>query len=225
MRILRIAIPTLILGTLALVGVAHADTVIIANTFDLGQTPPAGATGPNAPLSPTNANGLHVLGMTFGFKEGGSASSASLYGDTVFTGLNQLAPLSDHVLDGPGDGVLTLVFDMPTTFLSFDIAFTVPTGPGGQVTIGANSQPVSTAPEVGASNAFSIGSFSWTPTSAFTEATITFDSAAAAGGFAIDNLSYTAPQVPEPASIIFSGGGLISILAAIRFRKTAHMRL
>jgi len=210
----------LIVQAAALVGTAKATIINVTNTFDLGQTPPPGATGPNAPLSPTAANGVHALGVNFGFTEGGNASIAAVYGDTILTDLNQLSPLSDPVLDGPGDGVLTLIFDTPTTFLSFDIVFTVPTAPGGQVTVGANSQPITTTGYVGASDAFSIGSFFWAPTSAFTEATITFDSVAAGGDFAIDNLSYADPPVgtPEPASMIFAGIGLI-LAAAVRKKR------
>lgn len=220
MRKLRIVVLGLIVQASALVGTVKATGINVTNTFALGQTPPPGGAGPNAPLSPTDANGVHALGVTFGFTEGGSASSTATYGDTIGTDLNQLSPLDDPVLDGPGDGVLTLVFDTPSTFLSFDIVFTVPTAPGGQVTIGPNSHPITTTGGVGASQAFSIGNFSWTPSSAFTQATISFDSAASGGLFAIDNLSYSDPPVgaPEPATMIFAGAGLI-LAAAVRKRR------
>ena len=217
---LRIAGLGLVVGASAFVGTAQAG-VIITDIFDLGQAPPPGGPGPNAPLSPTDADGVHALGVTFGFTENGDPSSAAVYGDTILTDLNALLPLSDPVLDGPADGVLTLVFDAPTTFLSFDIAFTVPTAPGGQVTIGASSQLITTTGDVGDSQAFSIGSFSWTPSAAFTQATVTFDNAASSAWFAIDNLSYTPDPAPEPASIVFVGAGLI-LAAAVRKPRRLH---
>ena len=222
MRRLKVVAVALIVGAVALVGTAQAG-VIITNTFDLGQAPPPGGSGPDAPTVATAANGVHALGVTFGFTEGGIPTSAATYGGTVGTAPNELAPLSDPVLDGPADGVLTLVFDTPTTFLSFDIAFgtsTGPIGPGGQVTIGGNSQRISTTGNSGAGGMFSIGSFSWTPPSPFTQATIAFDNSASQTLFAIDNLSYDDPpaSTPEPGCLIFVGAGLVMGLA-VRKRR------
>jgi hypothetical protein len=218
MRRLKVVAVVLIVGAVALVGTAQAS--VITNTFDLGQAPPPGGSGPTAPAAPTAANGVHALGVTFGFTEGGNPSSAAMYGVSVMTGPNELAPLSDPVLDGPADGVLTLVFDTPTTFLSFDIAFMTPTGPGGQVTVGGNSQPISTTGNSGVLGLFSIGSFSWTPAAPFLNATITFDSAASSTQFAIDNLSYDDPPAgtPEPGCLILVGSGLVMGLA-VRKRR------
>src|SRR5687767_970953 len=128
--------PLVLLATVTvLFGAAHGAT--ITNTFDGGQAPPSGAPGPNAPSVPAVADGVHALGITFGFTEGGASSTNAIYGRDIDTVANELAPLSDPVLDGPATGVLTLSFDMPATFLAFDIAFGIlPDNSGGTVTIG-----------------------------------------------------------------------------------------
>jgi len=206
----------LIFVAASLVSTAQAGTVIL-NTFDLGQAPPPGGSGPNAPAVPTSANGVHALGVTFGFTESGNPSVNAIYGDSLGTAGDGLAPLTDPVLDGPADGVLTLLFDTPATFLSFDIAYLVATAPGGLVTIGGNSQPIITTGNSGMLGLFSIGNFSWTPAAPFTAATIAFDPTG--GNFAIDNLSYDDPpsSAPEPASVTFIGSGLV--LGALFARK------
>ncbi len=221
MRRLKVVGVALIVGAVTLVGTAQAG-VIITNTFDLGQAPPPGGSGPDAPAAPTAANGVHALGVTFGFTENGNPSNAATYGDSIGTGAYDLAPLTDPVLDGPGDGVLTLSFDTPATFLSFDIAFGTSTGPGGRVTIGGTSQPISTTGNSGTGGMFSIGSFLWTPASPFTQATIAFDNSASQTLFAIDNLSYDDPpaSTPEPGCLIFVGAGLVMGLAVRKRRRT-----
>ena len=67
----------------AVAGTAQAGTIVV-NTFDSGQTPPPGGLGPNAPVGPTAANGVHALGVTFGFTENGLASTNATYGDTRY---------------------------------------------------------------------------------------------------------------------------------------------
>src|SRR5687767_5791488 len=196
--------PLVLLASLTvLFGAAHGAT--ITNTFDGSQAPPIGAPGPNAPSVPTVADGIHALGITFGFTEGGVSSTNALYGRDIDTVNNELAPLSDPVLDGPATGVLTFDFDMPANFLAFDIAFGVlPENSGGIVTIGTTSIPFTTIGNSGFMGFFSLGSFSYTASSSFTNAVITFDSNASSANFAIDNLSYdailasSAVGVPEP---------------------------
>jgi len=106
------------------IGVSQSSTLYV-NTFDLGQTAPAGGTGATAPAVATSFDGadtLDALGITFDFTEGPGPAPA-VYGDTLGTAANGLSPLSDPVLDGPADGTLTLNFDKPTDFVSFDILF------------------------------------------------------------------------------------------------------
>lgn len=202
----------------SLAGIALGDTIVV-NTFDGGQTPPPGASGPNAPAAGTVVDGVHALGVTFGFSEAGIASTAALYGDSIGTTGFALAPLSDPVLDGPGDGVLTLTFDSPSTFLSFDVAFTDPSGSGGTVTINGVGMPFSTTGNVGFMSLFSIGNFSWTPATPFTQATIAF-SDSSSNEFAIDNLSYSDPvTTPEPTTVGLLGGGMLALVLAARKRR------
>jgi hypothetical protein len=209
----------------ALAGTAQAGTIVV-NTFDGSQTPPPGGLGPNAPAGSTAANGVHALGVTFGFTENGLASANATYGDTSIdtTGL-QLAPLSSPVLLGDSDtnGVLTLTFDAPSTFLSFDIAFTDSIGPGGTVTINGTGKAFTTTANSGLAGLFSIGSFSWTPSSSFTQATIAFDNGPTSTQFAIDNLSYDEPAAasgtPEPATVGLLGGGMLAFGLMARKRR------
>ncbi len=207
----------LLLGVVALGLGAQANT--ITNTFDFGQTPPPGGMGPNAPAATTPVNGLHALGVTFGFTEAGDPSAAALYGDTIGADPDELAPLTDPVLDGPGDGVLTLTFDWPTTSLSFDIAFPADISTAGAVVIGGNSFPITTTDNSGLFGLFSIGSFQLTTSSSFTQTAISFNGSAFESEFAIDNLSYSYSVItaPEPESMICLGTG--AVLAILHRRR------
>jgi hypothetical protein len=202
-------------------GVAQASTLYL-NTFDLGQTAPAGGTGAAAPLSPTTFSGadtLDALGITFDYSEGPSATGA-IYGDTISTGANGLSPLSDPVLDGPADGTLTLNFDEPTDFVSFDVLFGIEPGDsGGLVTIGATPFGFTTTGGQGSGGFFSIGSFSSGTLSPFSQAVITFDDPGTQ--FAIDNLSYDAiAPAPEPASLMLLIAGTLLMGALVRVRRS-----
>jgi hypothetical protein len=207
------------------IGTAQGGTVTITNIFTSGQTPPPGGPGPTAPTwsddTGVDADGVYALGVTFTFTEGGNPSSAALYGETIGTASLDLSPLSDPVLAGPADGTLTLAFDFPTTFLSFDILFgIVPGDSGGQVTIGGGT-PTSftTTGDQGMDGYFSIGSFSSGTVSPFTQAVITFDPTTS--NFAIDNLSYDAPDpAPEPASLTLLGAGAVLLGKLVRVRRS-----
>jgi hypothetical protein len=221
----------LIAAAALVVTTAQGATINILNTFDGGQAPPPGGPGPNGPGIPTVANGVHALGVTFTYTQGGNPSSAATYGDIINTGTNGLAPLTDPVLDGPGDGVLTLTFDSASTFLSFDIAlFSQGVNSGGQVTIGGNTHTFTTIAGFGAAGLFSMTSFSWIPASPFIQAVISFD-AGTAQMFVIDNLGYNvdppdAAPAPEPASFVFMGMGalLLGMLARSRRARACCLR-
>jgi hypothetical protein len=209
----------LALMSIAAAGVARANIIYI-NSFNLGQTPPPGGLGPNAPASPTNANGVHALGVMFAVTEGGVGTSNAIYGATENTGLNQLAPLTDPVLAGNADDVITLTFDLPTTFLSFDVAYSTSTGPGGTVTINGSNHPFTTTGNSGAFGAFSIGQFSLTPGGTFTQATIALNDASS-DTFLVDNLSYDEPSsgTPEPGSVVLLVPGLLVFGLVARKRQ------
>jgi len=212
------------------IGVAQSSTLYV-NTFDLGQTAPAGGTGATAPAVATSIGGavtLDALGITFDFAEGPSASPAT-YGETINTASNDLSPLSDPVLGGPADGTLILNFDQPTDFVSFDIVFAIEPGDsGGLVTIRTSPVSYTTTGGQGTGGFFSIGSFSSGTLAPFSQAVITFDDPTAT--FGIDNLSYDAiAATPEPASLALLGatlvlGALLSI-SVRRFPRRASKRL
>jgi hypothetical protein len=217
----------LMAGAIA-VGTAQSATVTMINTFGVDQAPPSGGPGPNAPSVMTvfgGATTVHALGVTFAF-----AGSAA-YGDAIGTAVNLLEPqFTDTVLDGAPDGTLTLTFDAPTTFLSFNILFApLMSSSGGQVLIGGVSTPFTTTINGTSCGGFcSIGTFSLTPASSFTQAVISFDaSAASAQFFAIDNLSYDAPDrtsaaaTPEPASFTLIGLGTLLLTGATRIRRAS----
>jgi PEP-CTERM motif len=194
-------------------GTAQAGTIVV-NTFDSGQAPPPGGVGLNAPVGPTVANGVNALGVTFGFTENGLASTNATYGDTdIDTTGFQLSPLSSPLLLGNSDGVLTLTFAAPSTFLMFDIAFTDSSGLGGTVTINGTGNAFTATGNSGLDGLFSIGNFMWIPSSSFTQATIAFDNWPGGTQFAIDNLTYDEPSAsgtPEPGTVGLLGGGMLA---------------
>jgi hypothetical protein len=205
---------SLIVAFVFAIGMAQAVTVTIVNTFDLGQTPPPGGLGPNAPLVATDiGNPLSALGVTFSASE----SSPTLYGATINTGTNQLdPPFTDPVLSGITDAVITLNFASATTFLSFDVVYgDVLSNSTVTVSIGGVATPFSTTAGFGMGGIFSEGHVLDQPASPFTQAIITFGPDGSGLPFAIDNLSYDTdpPGVPEPGSLIFLGSGAAALLA------------
>jgi len=199
----RVLVVTLLSAAAA--GTAQASTIVL--TFD-------------TPSGPIVANGVHTSGVTFGFTEGGQPSTNAMYGDGIGTTPNLLAPLTDPLLDGPADGVLTLTFDNPTTFLAFDIAFTTSVGPGGTVTVNGTPMTFTTTGNTGMFSAFSIGNFLWTPGFSFTQATIAFDGSASGSQFAMDNVSFDDPPgTPEPGTMGLFGCGLLALGLAARKRR------
>jgi hypothetical protein len=207
-------------GVLAL-GTAQA--AVLTNTFSLPTSDLTTATNFGTVAVPS----VHEMGVTFTFT---GSSSFATYGDTIGTAINGLEPqFVDTVLDGAPDGTLTLTFDAPTTFLSFNVLFIPLAGPsGGKVTIDGNTSSFSTLNGTSCSGFCSTGSFSWTPVASFQTAVITFDSSAAgATFFAIDNLSYSVPDTgststPEPASVSLLAIGSLLVGAARMRRLTAN---
>ena len=204
----------LILGGLVLAGIANASTVIL--TFD----PP--------PMF-QEATSVTGLGVTFGFSVAGSCSdwSTACYGDMMGTSGMGLLTISDPVLDGPGDGILTLTFAQPSTLLSFDVVLGLTSGETHGVSVALSGPDYSGPPVLyGATNPqgimeLSAGSFSYNSGSVFTQATLTF--ANGSSTFAIDNLAFTTADVgvPEPGSWILAMSGVL-LVGLSRIRRLAR---
>ena len=221
-----------IVGAALAVSLAEAANITITNSFDPGQSPPAGGPGPVGPGLTLFSGGTTVsaLGVTLSYT--GSSDGPAMYGGTVGTATYQLAPLTDPVLEGASDGTLTLSFSSPTTFLSFDIVYGVLAG-DSSVMVTVDGTPHTFAVPGGFGTdaglnmgpAFSFGQVSFTPASPFSSAAITFAPDTTGVQFAIDNLSYDTPDpvgAPEPVSVIFLGSGTL-LLAALRYRRfSAH---
>ena len=214
---------SVLLAAVAL-AIGSAQGTTITNTFTSGQTPPPGGPGPAAPTwdsSPypeclpacgVDANGVYALGVTFTFTEDGNPSDAATYGYYLDPALLLNPPFDDQILYGPTSGILVLTFDSPTTLLSFDIA--LPTPYTGSVTIGENSTSFPLQEGQGIGGIFSVGFFSWTSSSPFTQAEIQFDNGTSEVYFALDNLSYD--TTPEPASLTLLGVGTLLLGALVR---------
>ena len=213
------------------IGAAQAITVSMVNTFDLGQAPPAGVPGPAAPLAATSFSGvstIHALGVVFSFI---SPTGAAIYGDSIGTTSNLISPpFTDPLLDGPSDGTLTLTFDQPSSFISFDVLLALlPGDSGGQITLNGVPHSFSTTGGQGFMGFFSIGHVSLSPAFPLSQAVITFGPNDPSVQFAIDNLSYdvdppspppVGTSVPEPAALTLFGAGF-ALIGAVRRRNRA----
>jgi len=204
MRVLAVTAILLAMGAVVQAG-------IITNDFTSGEKP-AGWSGPPAPtfsdgvgLSGTS---FYALGVTFTFSD----TSGEIYGAPVNVGA------IGNALQGPGDTTITLTFDRPSNFLSFDMAFGIDVTPTVSVELDAGT-PLTF---ITAGDGFASGTFSSGTVAPFSTAVISFDGGPAL--YALGNLTYDPPRppgVPEPASITLFGLGLAAVGAA-RVRRTTR---
>jgi hypothetical protein len=154
---------------------------------------------------------LSFMGVTFDFKVGGVDSNDARY--------NSLGPgiinyVQDPSLEGTALGILTLDFANPMRFLQFGVALSTlnPLNPGVTVSLFDAALdpigviPLNTAPII----SFSEGQFTYygVPVA---RAVLDFNEAGA-GRFALDNLTF----VPEPATLVLVGAGLLAMGARRR---------
>jgi hypothetical protein len=197
-------------------------TILIALLF--GATPALGTTLSFDPseigeAAPQPADSESASGVTFGFDIEGSP-------DGIFYGVPE--PLAGFTLNLSGgtlggvsdppdgidstDGILTLVFSIPVTEISFDLAVnviglvidaaTVDLGAEGSFSFDTNTMVV-----------WSEGSFSWSG-SAVSTAEVSFVDDPFISEFWLDNLSFT--PIPEPGTGALLACGLLLLAGASR---------
>lgn len=161
-----------------------------------------------------DVNSVSGLGVSFLFTPGTAVYNGGIGAGTTVN-------LSDPVLVGPTSGTLMLAFDSPIDFLSFDIALESVDAISNayNVTMGGNSFSGDTAPQI----VFSEGHFAYSGIGTFTSATITFSNAAPE--FAIDNLSFGAPE-PSTGLPVGAAAMVLALLGLIRnrlkYRNVGH---
>jgi hypothetical protein len=236
--ICRISVICLALAAQA--SVAEAGLVDIS--FDPLQQHPAGQTG-SVPVGETPANSLSYWGVTFTSKEpsnvdvcasGASNLAALCFGDDINTASLGLTYLSGDVLSGSlsnpdpvtgvSSGSLTLNFLAPTTMLDFGAV--VGTGDSELLSVALSGPQYTGAPAETMtlqtlSGVLSEGEFLYSG-AAVTQAVLTFTSDSVPI-FAIDNLTFTSPQVPEPNSLKLFAIAVLFILTQVGSRRAAEV--
>jgi hypothetical protein len=167
-------------------------------------------------------NGLSFMGVTFGFQVGGLPSGDARYnaegpGDFTF--------IQGRVLEGDAAGILTLDFPEPTPFLAFGIALSTLNAvmPGVTIQLFDTAQqslgifPVNTSPLILISeNQFSFEG------ALISRAVLDFNEnftpiVPGIHRFALDNLNFE--PIPEPASLLLLGSGLVAISTKLHRRR------
>ena len=179
------------------------------------------------------ASGLHVFGIDFSFVRDSQVPSGTVGGATFgapFGGVT--TKLNTPVLLGDVPGVLTLIFDSPTSLLSFDAALGVTTQDVFQVrlfnaagfSLGTSNNlthPTGCPPSPAVCPNASEGSYSYSGALVKTAA-LDFSSqvpGATPAPFALDNLTYaigSTSAVPEPNGIFLLLGGLGLLMTVLR---------
>jgi len=161
-------------------------------------------------------DGLSYMGITFGFKVGGSPSTDATYNGI---GPGTLTYLQDPTLEGTTAGILTLDFATPTDQLQFGVALNsyYAATPGYVVRLYDPSYALigvysgNTSPLV----LWSEGQFTYSGTQV-SRAAIGFNKQAGSR-FALDNL--TINPIPAPGAILLSSIGL-GLVNWLRRRRT-----
>jgi hypothetical protein len=182
---------------------ARADTVVIH--FD--------------ELPPQVANGVSLMGVTFGFTISGSPSS-----DATFNhgGPGIMTFVQCPCLEGNGAGTLTMNFAAPSTILSFGLARSSIGGvnPGGRLQLfdaASNSLGIFDIPTFAPPSPFAEGFFNYSGVP-FSRAVLTFQ--VSFFRFAVDNLTFNTPAaVPEPTTLLLFATGVTGALGVARWRR------
>lgn len=183
-------LPTIVLFLLCTTGAWAANNVTLR--FD------------ELPFQPVD--GLHFLGVSFGFAVGGAPSTDAHYNSF---GPGQIRYVQDPSLEGNAAGTLTIAFDNPTPTLQFGVALSTlnTLDSGCQVQLfDSDGLPLATYDVV----TFKIVSFTESRFSyhgrKVSAAVITFF--APAGRFALDNLTYEDPTAAlSPTGSGYPPGG------------------
>jgi hypothetical protein len=178
---------------------------ILVTLFLVGQAEAVLLTFGELPFQPVD--GLTFQGVTFDFKVGGIDSTDANYNSG---GPGSITYVQDPSLEGNSNGILTLNFIVLTPLLNFGVALSTvdPLTPGlrvelfdpGLVSLGIID--VNTSPLI----SFTEGQFTYS--GALVSRAI-IDFALVWDRFAIDNLQFE--PVPEPATMILLGSGLIGL--------------
>ncbi len=197
---------------------ARASTIAVGQAFFTGD-PVTTFTGL---ATGTEVNGLMVDGITFHYLLAGTPTNGAVEIDGGPGVTNNINP-PDIVSVGPNTGRLVLTLPTYTNALGYGFAdlaagtladattITLLDGTSivGAMTFSGSPDPIFTGGFAGIDS-----------TVPFNQVALTFDSANAPA-FAVDNITYAVPAVPEPGSIVLLASGLAGVIARRRFVRRA----
>jgi hypothetical protein len=150
-------------------------------------------------LSLRPVNGVSLLGVTFHFTVFGSSSADAFFNTTVGPGSSTY--IHPPNLEGNSNGILTLLFDVPTADLSFGIARESFARMNKGVSVAlydvSNQLLATVSAKITVINSFAQGEFIYSGAAA-KSAVITFPSPVDGPRFAIDDLIFNSSPPPSP---------------------------